>query len=311
MQSKLFYIYSFYQFTKIKDIDSIKKLLMNDLSKKFIKGTILLANEGINASIAGHKNDLDLSINFIKKTLGIKTVNIKINRCDFIPFNRMKIRLKKEIVSIGKNNIDTMNCTAKEIDSDEWDSIIKESNIKLLDVRNTYEINIGKFKNSLNPITNNFREFPKKFKDMKINKNDKIAMYCTGGIRCHKASSYLIGKGYKNIVQLKGGIIEYLNNKKNNSNWEGECFVFDNRVSINNKLLKGSYEQCHGCRSAISKKDMQSPKYKKGICCPHCYDNRSKKQISRSTARQQQIDLGKDKVQRNIFRKIYNKDKHL
>ncbi len=310
MKSKLFYIYSFYQFTKIEDINSIKVLLINEFSNKFIKGTILIANEGINASIAGYKDELDLSINYLKKILKIKQINIKINRCEFIPFNRMKVRLKKEIVSIGKKNFDAINCTAKEIYADEWDLIIKDSNIKLLDVRNIYEINIGKFKNSLNPKTNNFREFPKKFKDMKIGKNDKIAMYCTGGIRCHKASSYLIGKGYKNIVQLKGGIIEYLNNKKKHSNWKGECFVFDNRVSINHELLKGSYEQCYGCRSAISKKDMQSSKYRSGVYCPHCYDNRSKKQISRSTARRQQIDLGRDKVQKDIFRKIYNTDKY-
>ncbi len=300
-----FYIYSFYQFTKIKDIYTLKDLLISELSEKHMKGTILLADEGINVSIAGNKTDLDLFLNFLKKILQIKNINIKINRCEFIPFNRMKVRLKKEIVSIGKSNIDAINCTAKEIDSNEWDIVIKDPNVKLIDVRNNYEINIGKFKNSLNPKTNNFREFPKKFHDMNINKNDKIAMYCTGGIRCHKASSYLIGKGYKNIVQLKGGIIEYLNSKKNNSNWNGECFVFDNRVSVDRKLSKGSYEQCYGCRAAITKKDMQSSKYKLGVHCPNCYDKRSKRQMSRSIARQRQINLGKDKIQKNLFRKIY------
>ena len=262
-----FYIYSFYRFKYIKNKKTIKLKLDQFISNKVIRGTILIADEGINGSISGSNDDLMNTIRFIKKLLCIKKIELKINLVDFLPFNRMKIRLKREIVSLGKGAINVPQKSNKFIEPDKWDNLIKQKQIKLIDLRNTYEIDIGSFKSAINPNTKNFREFPNKFKEMNIEKDNIIAMYCTGGIRCEKAAGYLNKKGYKNIYQLKGGIINYLSqsrNKKIKSQWSGECFVFDKRVTINNSLGRGKYLQCYGCRRPISKKDTLSLKYKKG-----------------------------------------------
>ena len=205
----------------------------------------------------------------------------------------MKVRLKKEIVSLGKPNIDVNSMTGKYIEVDKWNKLMSRKDIKIIDVRNPYEINVGKFEKSLNPSTNNFRQFPMNFKKMKIKKDDEIAMYCTGGIRCEKASAYLNKLGYKKVYQLKGGILNYLNHYKDdkkNNKWQGECFVFDNRVTVNKTLSKGKFSQCYGCRSPITKKDIKSKFYIKGVSCPHCFQKRTEKQKSRSYSRQRQIE---------------------
>ncbi len=288
------YIYSFYRFKNIKNKKTIKLKLEQFISNKVIRGTILIADEGVNGSISGSNDELLNTIRFIKKLLCIKKIELKINLVDFFPFNRMKIRLKREIVSLGKGTINVAQKSCKFIEPYRWDSLIKQKKIKLIDLRNTYEIDIGNFKSAINPNTKNFREFPNKFKEMNIGKDNIIAMYCTGGIRCEKAAGYLNKKGYKNIYQLKGGIINYLSqsrNKKIKSQWSGECFVFDERVTINNSLRRGKYLQCYGCRRPISKKDTLSSKYKKGVCCPYCFNERSAVQKKRSLSRQKQIEI--------------------
>lgn len=302
-----FYVYSFYRFKKIKNKKSIKLKLEKYFSNKVIRGTILIANEGINGSISGNKDDLVNIIKFIKKQLSIKKLELKVNSVDFLPFNKMKIRLKKEIVSLGKGAVTISNQTNKFIDPNKWDNFIKQKKIKLIDLRNTYEINIGKFKSAINLNTKTFREFPNEFEKMKISKNETVAIYCTGGIRCEKAAGYLDHKGYKNVYQLKGGIINYLSNskdKKIKSQWIGECFVFDNRVTINEELEKGNYLQCHGCRNPISIKDTKSKKYVKGVSCHKCYDTRTNDQKERSLNRQIQIDHAELKNEDHSFKKI-------
>ena len=302
-----FYVYSFYRFKDIKNKKAIKLKLEKYISNKVIRGTILVADEGMNGSISGSKDDLLNVIKFIKKLLCIKKLDIKINSVEFLPFNKIKIRLKREIVSLGKGIITISNKTNKFIDPSKWDNFIKQRKVKLIDLRNTYEIDIGKFKRAINPHTNNFREFPKQFEKMKIRKNDTIAMYCTGGIRCEKAAGYLKQKGYKNIYQLKGGIISYLSHfrdKEIKTQWNGECFVFDNRITIDKKLKTGNYLQCHGCRNPITKKDTKSKKYKKGVHCHKCYDIRTKDQKERSLNRQIQIDNAELKNENHPFKKI-------
>ena len=297
MKMSNFYVYSFYRFKNIKNKKSIKLKLEQFISNRIVKGTILIADEGVNGSISGSQDDLLNIIKFIKKLLSIKKIELKINLVDFLPFNKMKIRLKKEIVSLGKGYISTSQKTNKYIDPNKWNSFIKQKKIKLIDLRNTYEINIGNFISAINPNTKNFREFPNKFEKMNIGKNEIIAMYCTGGIRCEKAAGYLNQKGYKNVYQLRGGIINYLEKHKNQKNlpWMGECFVFDNRVTVNAKLLKGKYLQCYGCRRPITKKDTLSSKYLKGICCPYCFCERTIKQKKNSEMRQKQIDAAIEK----------------
>ena len=300
-------IYSFYRFLEISNKKQIKKNLDSYFKFKVIRGTILLADEGINASISGDNETLEKTVKFIKRQLKIRKLDIKINNTNFLPFNKMKVRLKKEIVSLGVGNFKSKNFHGKYIHPSGWNDIIFDKNTKVIDVRNIYEINIGKFKNSINPSTNTFREFPKKINNLKLSKKDKIAMYCTGGIRCEKASAFLKMKGYENVVQLKGGIIKYLEytyNKKETSNWQGECFVFDDRVSINNSLDKGKYLQCYGCRRPITKKDTRSILYKKGVSCPYCYKERTHEQKKRSLIRQKQIDMAERKEESHPFKRL-------
>ena len=298
-------VYTFYRFLKIRNKKYIKKKFDTYLSNITIKGTILIANEGINVSIAGEKEEVFNFIKQIKKELKIRKIQKKINFTNFIPFNRMKVRIKKEIVSLGMGDLDISKYAGKNIHPSEWNKIISKKKVKLIDTRNIYEINIGKFINSINPNTNNFREFPKKLLKMNLNKDDAVAMYCTGGIRCEKASAYLKLNGFKNVMQLEGGIINYLDymNKKKDkskSKWQGECFVFDNRVTINNKLSKGKFVQCFGCRNPITMKDTKLKSYVKGVSCKYCYNKRSKFQKRKSISRQLQIELAKNNTQNYI-----------
>lgn len=299
IQANKYRVYSFYRFVEIKNKIDLKKKLENFLKNKDIKGTIIIADEGFNGSIAGDSLNLDRIIILLKKYTKIRKISLKVNTSNFLPFNKIKVRLKKEIVTLGIKNLKINNKKKEYIHPAKWDKFIKNKNIKLIDTRNSYEIPIGRFENSINPNTNSFREFPKKFGNLGLNKKSvKIAIYCTGGIRCEKASVYLKKIGYENVYQLDGGILNYLdfNNKNNNKNsWVGDCFVFDKRVAINKKLKKSNYEQCYGCRSPLSVKEMKSKLYKKGIHCPKCFHSRTLDQKKRSTMRQMQIDSIKNK----------------
>jgi len=303
------YIYTFYRFKNFIEIKSIKIKLEKYLKNKLILGTVLLANEGVNGTISGTKKDLNEFISLIKKILKIRKLSIKISQNKFIPFYRLKIRLKKEIVTIGDKSIKPEKITGKHIDPKKWDDIINNKKYIVIDTRNDYEVIIGSFKNAINPKTKSFREFPKFIQKLNLEKNAPIAMFCTGGIRCEKASSYLLKNGYKDICQLDGGILNYLKYKKNKKmkTWNGECFVFDNRVTIDDKLEKGSYEQCNGCRHPITEKDMQLKSYRKGATCKYCINNKNYEKINSSLVRQKQIDLAEQKDIHHSFKKIYTK----
>ena len=289
--NKLF-VYSFYRFVNIKNKSEIKKNIDLLIRNKLVKGTILLSDEGINGSISASKKVLDDIIKHIKLLLKIRKLEKKKNDVEFLPFNKIKVRLKKEIVSLGKDNVIIKN-TGKRISPCKWDKILNDKNIALIDTRNQFEIEIGSFKNSINPETKSFREFPEKFNKLKISKSSKIAMFCTGGIRCEKASSYLKKIGYKNVYQLDGGILNYLDYKKKFkikiTEWRGDCFVFDNRVTVNKSLKKGKYIQCYGCRHPITESDKKLKSYVKGVSCKYCYKKRTKLQLERSVSRQKQI----------------------
>jgi len=307
MKNEIF-IYSFYRFTKIEDIKFIKQALDNFLYDKLVKGTVLIANEGINGSISSSEKQLNEILSFIRKLLKIKKLNLKKNKVKFIPFNKIKVRLKKEIVSLGIKNIDVHFKNGKYVKPKDWNKVLGEKNLTLIDVRNEFEIKIGSFKNALNPHTISFRDFPKQIEKLHLNKQSKIAMYCTGGIRCEKASTYLKTRGYKNVFQLSDGIIGYLEYVKNNnakSLWKGECFVFDGRITINKNLKKGKYYQCYGCRHPITKDDMNKDTYIKGVSCPHCYDKKTIKQVNSLTVRQKQIDSNKNVSLMKKYEKIF------
>lgn len=292
MSKKNIFIYTFYRFKTLTKLKSIKNNIVKFQKKNKVFGTILISYEGINGTISGNKNDLVEFLKEIKKTLKIRKLSLKVSKNDFIPFNRFKIKIKKEIVTIGNLNVAPHKITGKYISPKNWDRTLDNKEFLIIDTRNEYEIKIGSFKNSINPKTNSFREFPRFIKESKIKKDQEIAMFCTGGIRCEKASSYLLMNGYKNIYQLDGGILNYLEYKKNkkNNNWKGECFVFDKRVALNKKLARGKYLQCYGCRTPLSKQDLKSQFYEKGVKCHYCHESRTNQQIKSSKMRQNQID---------------------
>ena len=299
----MFYIFGFYKFKKIKEIKKNKEILNIFFVKNEIRGTIILSNEGINGTISGKKNNLNLGIKKIKKVfnfLNFDSENFSLNK--FQPFHKCKVKIKKELVPMGIN-INKRNLNG-QINPKKWNKIISDENTTLIDVRKPFEHEVGTFKNSINPNINNFREFPKFLK--KLNKNKPVAMFCTGGIRCEKASFFLEKRGFKNVYQLKGGILNYLKTiKKKDSLWKGECFVFDNRISVKHELDKGSFSMCSGCRKPISTKDKKSIKYEEGVSCPRCHDILTNIQKDRFRMRQKQINLAKKSKKRHIFQKEY------
>jgi UPF0176 protein len=306
IKEKIF-IYTFYRFKEFTQIKVIKEKLDKSSKNKLILGTVLLANEGVNGTISGTKKDLDDFISLTKKILRIKKLSIKISHNKFIPFYRLKIRLKKEIVTIGDKTIKPEKITGKHIVPKKWDKILNNNKYLIIDTRNDYEVSIGTFKNAINPKTKSFKEFPQFIEKLNIKKNQPIAMFCTGGIRCEKASSYLLKNGYKDISQLDGGILNYLEVKKGDkiTSWKGECFVFDNRVAVDRGLNKGTYEQCYGCRHPITRTDMQLSSYTKGVTCKYCINLKSKTKIKSSSTRQKQIDTAEKKDIKHSFKKIY------
>ena len=299
----MFYISGLYKFKKITNISKKKKILKSFFINNNIKGLIIISKEGINGTIASKRKNLDLAIKEIKKIFNFKNFDSKsLSKSKFQPFRRYKVKIKKEVVPMG---IKVLKRRLKgHIEPKKWNKIISNKKNLVIDARKPFEFNVGTFKNAINPNINNFRDFPKYLK--KINKKTPIAMFCTGGIRCEKASIYLEKKGFKNIYQLKGGIINYLDNvKKNKSLWKGECYVFDNRISLKHKLVIGTYSMCSGCRKPISRKDKKSNKYEEGVSCPRCNDTLTDLQKERFRMRQKQIIIAKKTAKNHIFQKEY------
>jgi len=296
MINSLFTIITFYQFKQIANPEKLQIKLKDFCKFNKIRGTIIIAKEGINSTVAGTPKAINLLENLLLKE-NFDKLESKYSNYKYMPFFRLKVRLKKEIVTLRSIKAIPENVKGKYIKPENWNDFIKDKNTILIDVRNDFEFNVGTFKKSINPKTNSFTEF-KHFvdKDLKKFKKSKIAMFCTGGIRCEKASSYMMLKGFKNINQLKGGILKYLEKiPKKISRWEGECFVFDNRVSVKHNLKPGTFELCNACRNPISKKDKKSSKYEKGISCPSCFGNISKEKIKALNERSKQIQISKKK----------------
>ena len=293
-------ISTFYKFLVLENYKELKIKFDKSLSKTNIKGTILLANEGVNGTIAGSKSDLKKFFLYIDKFTQFKDITPKFSSSNKNPFLRMKVRLKKEIVTIGIPEVSPSNLVGKYLNVEEWNEFLNESNSMIIDTRNNYEVSIGTFKNSINPKIKSFRDFPKWVQknliDKKVSKESKIGMFCTGGIRCEKSTSYLKQLGFENVFHLDGGILKYLENVKSDENeWRGECFVFDYRVSLNNSLEKGEYEMCYACRMPLSKENKKNKHYLKGQSCEYCYNQTTIKQKKRFNEREKQIKLSKVK----------------
>ena len=283
---------------------SFKKEFNSILKINSVRGTIIISNEGLNGAISGEKKDILKIIHRIKKFYNFKNFDShNLSKCAFQPFHKPKIKIKKEVVPIGIK-ISKINNKKTYIEPNKWNSFLKKKDIKIIDARKPFEFNMGTFKGAENPNIDNFRDFPNYLK--KIDKKKPIAMFCTGGIRCEKATNYLVKKGYKKVYQLKGGIINYLKNINIKSSlWSGECYVFDNRVSLKHKLKLGTYIICSGCRKPVSKDEKKSKKYQMGISCPKCYDKLSISQKERFAMRQKQILLAKKMGKNYLFKKEY------
>lgn len=293
-----------YKFVEIDDLLSLQSNLYEICEKNNIMGTILIANEGINGTISGKNNEINQTISLLKSDKRFANIEIKYSSTNKQPFHRMKVRLKKEIVTIGLPEINPNKKVGTYVKPDDWNDLISDPDVVVIDTRNKYETKIGSFHNALDPETSSFREFPdwvKKFKSSKENANKKIAMFCTGGIRCEKASSLMKEEGFEDVYHLQGGILKYLETiDKENSLWNGECFVFDQRVCLTDELEVGSYKMCFACRMPITEEEMQNEKYIEGISCIYCYDKTTKEKKERFGSRQRQILLAKERGEKHL-----------
>ena len=301
----MFKVLGFYKFIKVTSLKKNKDAMQKFFIKNNIRGTIIIAKEGLNGTISGQVKDIEKTVKKLKSLFSFKNFdNSNNSKSSFQPFHKPKVKIKKEIVPMNlmlnskERNLET------HLDPKEWNKLIKKKDTHIIDTRKPFEFDVGTFKKSVNPNVNNFRDFPKYLN--KLKKNKPVAMFCTGGVRCEKTSVYLKNKGFKNIYQLNGGILNYLKNtKKKDSMWKGECFVFDNRISLKHGLSVGSYFMCSGCRKPISPKDKKSKKYEEGVSCPKCHDNLTKSQKARFRMRQEQINLAKKSGSKHIFQKEY------
>ena len=301
----MFTVFGFYKFKKSNFLKKNKEFLQREILKNNIKGTIILSQEGINGTIAGKRRNISQIIRSLKKVFNFKDFDSKnMSQSHFQPFHKGKIKIKNEVVPLGLKINSNNKKLNRYISGKSWNKLISNKETLVVDARKPFEYDVGTFKNSINPNIQNFRDFPKYLK--KIDKTKPVAMFCTGGIRCEKASIFLKRKGFKNVFQLKGGILNYLNKiEKKDSLWKGECFVFDNRVSLKHKLKQGTYSVCSGCRKPFSPKDKKSNKYEEGVSCPRCYDTLSNSQKTRFRMRQNQINLAKKAGRKHKFQKEF------
>ena len=293
-----------YKFFKVDDLVALQDQLYAICNKNNVMGTILIANEGVNGTISAKPREIEKTLISIQKDDRFSEIEIKYSSTNKQPFHKMRVRLKKEIVTIGLPKINPNKTVGTYVKPEEWNDIISDPDVILIDTRNKFEIKIGSFKNALDPRTTSFRDFPewvKKFKQDKTNTNKKIAMYCTGGIRCEKASSLMKEEGFNEVYHLQGGILKYLEQIEiEKSLWEGECFVFDDRVCLTENLEVGSYKMCFACRMPITEDELNDDRYEEGISCLYCYDKTTKDKKDRFESRQKQIELSKLRGEKHI-----------
>jgi len=300
----MFNVLGFYKFKKLKSLKKNKLFLQKIFTDNDIKGTLIISSEGLNGAISGRSKNISLINKRIKRLFDIVNFDSEnLSKSKFQPFHKPRIKIKKEVVPMGLN-ISAKNKKTNHIEPLQWNNLIKDKNTFVLDARKPFEYEVGSFQKAVNPKVSHFREFPEYLN--KLDKKKPVAMFCTGGIRCEKATVYLNKKGFKNVFQLKGGILNYLKKiKKNQSMWKGECFVFDNRVSVKHNLTVGSYFICGGCRNPVSPKDKMTKKYEEGVSCSKCYDKLTIAQKTRFRMRQKQINLAKKAGKKHIFQKEF------
>ncbi len=296
---------TFYKFVALPDYANLRQPLIDVCKAQNVKGTILLAKEGINGTVSGDRQNINSVLNFIQSDARLIDVDIKESFASKPPFERLKVRLKEEIVTIGLPEVNPTQTVGTYVSPKDWNQIISDPDVTVIDTRNNYEIGMGSFQRAKNPETESFREFPKYAQaHLDPAKQKKVAMFCTGGIRCEKASSYLLSQGFDQVYHLKGGILKYLEDvPEAESLWEGECFVFDERVAIKHGLEPGSYSLCYACGHPISPAEQQSPQYESEVSCPHCIEEMTEQRRDRFRERKRQRQLNADNTANNTANK--------
>jgi UPF0176 protein len=294
-------IAAFYKFVALQDYQDRREPLLNLCQQYQIKGTILLAAEGINGTIAGTRSSIEAIFAHLRADPCFADLEYKESTATKAPFDRLKVRLRPEIVTLGIPTVDPSNLVGTYIKPQDWNELIANPDVMVIDTRNYYEVEVGTFGGSIDPHTNSFTEFPEYVAaNLDPQQHKQIAMFCTGGIRCEKATSYLLSQGFEHVYHLQGGILKYLEEiPVEDSQWEGECFVFDERVAITHGLAPGTHQLCWGCGYPISPADLQDPNYEPGICCPRCYSTMTPAQRIRRISRLRQFerDSKQDQVQ--------------
>ncbi|AOS97011.1 putative rhodanese-related sulfurtransferase [Microbulbifer aggregans] len=291
-----------YKFVSLDDFESLREPLLNVMLKNQVRGTLLLAKEGINGTVAGSREGIDALLAHLKSDPRLAELDYKESFTEEMPFLRSKVKLKREIVTMGVEGIDPRQTVGTYIKPQDWNALISDPEVLLIDTRNDYEYQVGTFENAVNPKTDSFREFPEYVKEhLDPEKHKKVAMFCTGGIRCEKSTAFLKEQGFDEVYHLQGGILKYLEEvPKEETLWKGECFVFDDRVTVNHDLERGNYQQCNACRMPVTEEEMQSPKFEQGVSCPHCYDKVSEADRARYREREKQIQLARQRGEQHI-----------
>jgi UPF0176 protein len=310
-------IAALYHFAPQPDFAELQAPLQTCCNEAATLGTLLLAEEGINGTIAGPRAGIDAVLAHIRAIPGFEALEHKESYAEENPFLRMKVRLKKEIVTMGVPGVDPNDIVGTYVDPMEWDELINDPDVVVIDTRNDYEVAIGTFKGAIDPDIKTFREFPDWVRAQEyITPDTKVAMFCTGGIRCEKSTAFLKAEGVKDVYHLKGGILKYLENVPeqdelgNDNMWEGDCFVFDDRVSVGHGLVPGDYGMCHACRRPVTAEDMASPLFEQGVSCPHCHNERTPAQRQRYAERQRQIQLAKQRGEAHLGAQPPREDAH-
>jgi UPF0176 protein len=295
-------VVAFYQFVPIDDLESLQQDIRRICKNSSMLGTILLAHEGINGTVAGAADELETLFEFLNQNLDMAGLSKKLSYCERNPFYRMKVRLKKEIVTLGVEGIDPRQRVGEYIAPERWNELISQPDVRLIDTRNDYEVGLGTFSGAENPETQSFRDFPAWVEaNLDIEKDKKVAMFCTGGIRCEKSTALLKELGYENVYHLEGGILNYLETVPvDESMWQGDCFVFDNRVTVDHDLAEGRYELCSACRMPLSEDDRQSPKFEKNVSCPRCFDRLTPERRASLEERGRQIELAAARGEKHL-----------
>ncbi|MEP0960988.1 MAG: rhodanese-related sulfurtransferase [Roseobacter sp.] len=291
----MFIIAALYHFTRFEDVAALKPTLLELCKDQGVMGTLLLAPEGVNGTIAGRRAGIDTVLDHIRSLPGCSDLEWKEATSDRRPFGKMKVRIKREIVTMGQPDVDPRARVGNYVTPADWNDLIAQEDVVVIDTRNDYEVEIGTFEGAVDPKTSSFGEFPSWWEANKERfHNKRIAMFCTGGIRCEKSTNFLLGEGVDDVFHLKGGILKYLEEiPEGESTWEGECFVFDNRVSVGHGLQEGPHLLCHGCRQPILPSDTERPEYETGVSCHKCIDNTSEFDKGRFRERQKQIELSR------------------